>query len=114
MAGIDVQPTPYCIVMTTVSTMEQAAELARGVVEAALGACVQIDTVRSIYRWSGAVQDESECRLTIKTHRARYDALANYLATRHPYQLPEIICIDLGGGSGTYLHWIDEQVGMTL
>lgn len=103
------QETAYCIVLTTVADMEQALRLSRAIVDAGLGACVQIDAVRSIYRWNGAMQDEAECRLTIKTRAQRYDALARFIAGHHPYRLPEIIRIDLAGGSAAYLRWIAEQ-----
>lgn len=99
----------YCIVLTTVADIDQASLLARAIVEAGLGACVQIDSVRSIYRWEGRVCDEPECRLTIKTQSAHYDALARFIAERHPYQLPEIVRLDLTDGSAAYLQWIDEQ-----
>src|SRR5574337_1529634 len=99
----------YCLVMTTIADMDQAKALARAIVEAGLGACVQIDSVRSIYRWEGRLCDEPECRLTIKTQSARYDALARFIAERHPYQLPEIVRLDLTDGSAAYLRWIDEQ-----
>ncbi|MBS0317022.1 MAG: divalent-cation tolerance protein CutA [Proteobacteria bacterium] len=106
------QNTPYCIVTTTVADIDQASRLARAIVEAGLGACVQIDSVRSIYRWEGRVCDEPECRLTIKTREQRYDALARFIAERHPYQSPEIVRLDLTDGSAAYLRWIDEQTAV--
>lgn len=104
--------TPYCIVLTTVADMDQAQGLARAIVEAGLGACVQIDTVRSVYRWEGRLCDEPECRLTIKTRGAQYETLAQFIGERHPYQLPEILRLDLTDGSTAYLRWIDEQTGV--
>ncbi len=103
--------TTYCVVTTTVADMDQASQLAREIVEADLGACVQIDSVRSVYRWEGRVCDQPECRLTIKTRSALYDALAKFIAERHPYQLPEIVGRDLSDGSAAYLRWIAEQTG---
>ncbi|WHZ12808.1 MAG: hypothetical protein OJF60_003249 [Burkholderiaceae bacterium] len=101
--------TPYCLVLTTVAGMDQAQDLARAIVEAGLGACVQIDAVRSIYRWEGRLCDEPECRLTIKTRSAQYEALARFIAEHHPYQLPEIVRLDLTDGSAAYLRWIAGQ-----
>lgn len=99
----------YCIVTTTVADMAQAEGLARGIVGAGLGACVQIDVIRSVHRWEGRLCDEPECRLSIKTRHARYDALAAWLAAHHPYELPEIVSVALTDGSADYLRWIDEQ-----
>lgn len=39
----------YCIVLTTTASQQQAETLARQIVQARLGACVQIQSVRSFY-----------------------------------------------------------------
>jgi periplasmic divalent cation tolerance protein len=49
----------YCAVLTTTATAAEAESLARGIVEAQLGACVQIQAIQSIYRWQGALCNES-------------------------------------------------------
>lgn len=100
--------TPYCIVLTTVSSEEQAQALARQIVEARLGACVQIDRIRSIYRWDHQLCSEPECRLMIKTRKDRFSALARFIRTHHAYEVPEIVQIPVGAGSTDYLQWVDE------
>ena len=48
-------------VMTTVDSAEQAAALARGIVERRLAACAQIvGPIRSHYRWQGKVEEAEE------------------------------------------------------
>lgn len=106
-------PTPesnkaYCVVLTTTATSEEAESLARGLVEAGLGACVQIQAIRSIYRWQGALCNESEFRLTIKTRRAQFSALEHFIREHHSYETPEIVQIPITAGSAAYLQWIDE------
>ncbi|QDL38408.1 divalent-cation tolerance protein CutA [Rhodoferax sediminis] len=100
--------TPYCIVLTTVSGEVQAQALARQIVEARLGACVQIDRVQSVYRWEGQLCSEPECRLTIKTRKACFTALAQFIRAHHAYEVPEIVQIPVAAGSADYLRWIDE------
>jgi periplasmic divalent cation tolerance protein len=98
----------YCLVLTTVSTEQQAEALARRIVEAGLGACVQIEAIRSIYRWQGALCDEPEQRLSIKTRTARFRALESFIRAHHSYETPEIVQIPITAGSTAYLQWIDE------
>lgn len=100
--------TPYCIVLTTVPNQEQAQALARQIVEARLGACVQIDGIHSIYRWDGELCSEPECRLMIKTRKACFAALAQFIRAHHAYEVPEIVQIPVTAGSTDYLQWIDE------
>jgi periplasmic divalent cation tolerance protein len=98
------------MVFTTTDSAEHASSLARGIVEARLAACVHIEAIRSIYRWQGAVHDEPEWRLAIKTRASRYVELEQHIKTHHSYRTPEIVRIEIAGGSKEYLAWIDECV----
>lgn len=98
----------YCLVLTTVSTALQAETLARQIVETGLGACVQIEAIRSIYRWQGALCDEPEQRLSIKTRTARFEALERFIRAHHSYETPEIVQLPITAGSVAYLQWVDE------
>jgi periplasmic divalent cation tolerance protein len=103
------QETAYCLVLTTVSTAAQAESLARRIVEARLGACVQIDPLQSIYRWQGTVCNEPEYRLSIKTRHARLDELPRFIGEHHSYEPPEILQIPITAGSEKYLRWLGEE-----
>ncbi|MDB5931850.1 MAG: CutA1 divalent ion tolerance protein [Polaromonas sp.] len=48
----------HCIVLTTTATEAQADQLARQIVEARLGACVQVQPLKSFYRWNSEVRIE--------------------------------------------------------
>ena len=99
------------VVLSTLPTADKAAEIARALVEEQLAACVNIvPAVRSIYRWQGATQDDSEALAIIKTTRDRYAALARRVLELHPYELPELIALPLEGGHPAYLAWIAGSV----
>jgi periplasmic divalent cation tolerance protein len=98
----------YCVVLTTTATSAEAKKLARGIVEARMGACVQIQAIQSIYRWEGALCNESEFRLSIKTRQAQFAALEHYIRAHHSYETPEIVQLAITAGSVAYLQWIDE------
>ena len=102
------QATPCCIVLTTTANEAQAETLARQIVEARLGACVQIQPVKSFYRWKDALCAEAEWQLSIKTPQARFEALAQFISAHHAYETPEIVQIPVSAGSGDYLRWVDE------
>lgn len=99
----------YCIVLTTTASEAEADALARQIVEARLGACVQILPVKSIYRWKGGLCAESEWQLSIKTRQARFEALAQFITARHAYETPEIVRVPIADGSAAYLRWVDEE-----
>ena len=101
--------TSYCLVLTTMTSEAQADALARRIVEARLGACVQILPVKSIYRWKGALSVELEWQLLIKTRQARFEALAQFITKHHAYETPEIVQIAIAAGSAAYLRWVDDE-----
>jgi periplasmic divalent cation tolerance protein len=99
------------VVLCTVPDEPTAERLARGIVEARLAACVNVlGGVRSFYRWKGAIQDDRELQLVIKTRRARFEALATWLAREHPYEVPEVLALPVVVGASSYLRWLCEQV----
>jgi len=105
-------PSDALVVLCTVPDEPTAERLARGLVEGRLAACVNVlGGVRSFYRWKGALQDDRELQLVIKTRRARFDALATWLAREHPYEVPEVLALPVDVGTSSYLRWLHHQVG---
>jgi periplasmic divalent cation tolerance protein len=99
------------VVLSTFPDAEKAAQVARMLIDERLAACVNlVATVRSIYRWQGAIQDDAEALAIIKTTADRYAALAARLAELHPYDVPEIIAVPLADGHPPYLAWLAGQV----
>lgn len=98
------------IVLTTVGSREIALTIGRTVVDQRLAACVNIvDRIQSIYRWQGAVHDESEVLLIIKTVAGQVDALRERLHELHPYEVPEFVVIAPEALSERYLAWLIEE-----
>lgn len=99
-----------CVVLTTVGSESDAEALARSIVEARLAACVQVvGPIRSVYRWQGQVCAEQEWRCEAKTTAERVDALIAFIAAGHPYELPEIVVVELAAGSPAYLDWLAAE-----
>jgi len=95
------------LLLSTFPSPEKAAEIARLLVDERLCACVNlVPGVRSVYRWEGAVTEDTETLALIKTTASRYDALARRLVALHPYDVPELIALPLVGGHAPYLAWL--------
>ena len=87
-----------------------AERIARLLVEERLAACVnRVAGVASTYRWQGAIHDETEVLLLIKTTRERFDALRKRLLELHPYELPELVALDIADGYAPYLDWVGSE-----
>jgi periplasmic divalent cation tolerance protein len=100
----------FLVVQTTTDSRAEAVELARGAVEARLAACAQVSgPVASTFWWEGAVERGEEWLLTLKLPASGYQALADFLASSHSYDEPEIVATPIVAGSETYLSWIEEE-----
>ena len=99
------------VCLCTAPSAEVGTELARGLVEAKLAACVNIvPGVRSIYRWQGEIQDDAELLLIIKTSRERFEAMRDWLIEAHPYDVPEVLALPVEAGADAYLAWVLESL----
>ncbi|AKQ65098.1 Periplasmic divalent cation tolerance protein cutA [Myxococcus hansupus] len=99
--------TDAIIVLVTAPSTDKAAELARALVEEQLAACGNlVPGVRSIYRWEGHVQDEAEVLLILKTRAALFEPLRARIVELHPYDVPEVLRLDVADGHAPYLSWI--------
>lgn len=104
----------FIIVWTTLPHDADAARLARALIGDRLAACVTTQApVRSVYRWNGSVKEDQEQLLTIKTTRARQQALWQRLRELHPYEVPEFVVTPVVDGSRDYLDWIRNATAST-
>ena len=106
--------TDAILVLVTAPSADKAAELARTLVEEQLAACGNVlPGVRSIYRWEGKVHDEPEALLILKTRAALFEPLRERIVSLHPYQVPEVLRLDVAAGHLPYLEWIGANVRPT-
>ena len=109
---MDASGIEVVLALTTAPDETTAARLAQALVERRLAACVNVvPGIRSTYRWKGEVQREDELLLLIKTTRAGIAPLKAALAEIHPYELPELVVMDVADGSPAYLEWVAANVG---
>lgn len=88
-----------------------AKELARGIVEKKLAACVNIiPQIMSVYEWQGKIEEDNEVLLMIKTRSSKVSALAEYVRSNHPYEVAEVISLPIDQGNPPYLKWISDTV----
>jgi periplasmic divalent cation tolerance protein len=98
------------LALSTFPDEETARGIVRQLVESNLVACGNIiPQVESIYRWQGKVESSREAIAFFKLPSARYQAFEQRLRALHPYDLPEIICVNVSHGLPEYLRWVAES-----
>ena len=101
------------LVLSTCPDAETAARIGHALVEERLAACVnRLPGVASTYRWQGEIVDDAEVLLLIKTTSERFEALRARLVELHPYDVPEVIALDIDDGNAPYLDWILQETAL--
>ena len=101
--------TDYVSVYATFATLEQARTIAQQVIEQSLAACVNIlPPIQSIYRWGGAVQNDTEYAFIAKTTAQLAGQLREKIVQLHSYEVPCVVVWPIAAGHAPYLDWISQ------
>lgn len=101
------RPVDYLLIFSTFPDAGQAREIARVLVSERLAACGSVlPGVTSIYVWQGEQTESEETLVLFKTRRKLYPAFEARLQALHPYEVPEIVAVELAAGLPAYLRWV--------
>jgi periplasmic divalent cation tolerance protein len=104
----------FVIAFSTFPEAEIAGKIAHELVENAIVACANIvPSVESIYFWKEKVETSAEVLAIFKMAAARYSEFESRLRKLHPYDVPEIVRLNVAGGNPDYLRWIEESCSRT-
>lgn len=99
-----------CEVIITADGADWLAEFTRKLVEERLAACGHtIGSIRSIYRWDDAVQDDTEARVALHTRLSLVAAITAQADAEHPYDVPCVIALPIQAGNPAYLAWVRAE-----
>jgi periplasmic divalent cation tolerance protein len=101
-------PTDAVVILST-APPDEAAGIARALLEERLAGCVQLAGIRSLYRWQDRIADEPEELMLIKTRRPLVEAAIARIRELHSYEIPEAIVIPVEAGSTDYLSWLTGE-----
>ena len=92
------------VILCTTNSIESAKNIANVLVRDCNEACVNIiPRVVSIYKWNDKVITDEEYLMVIKTKKKLFSTVEEKIKHLHPYETPEIISINIRGGSREYL-----------
>jgi periplasmic divalent cation tolerance protein len=99
------------LVLSTFANEEDAARVVKALVGERLIACGNLlPGARSLYRWQGAIADEREVVVLMKTRKQDWTALLSRLHELHPYETPECIAVRIAAGAPKYMAWLDAAL----
>jgi periplasmic divalent cation tolerance protein len=102
--------TDICEVVVTAESIDWLTDFTRRLVTDRLAACGQhITTIRSIYRWQGAVEDDTEARVALHTRVSLVPRIVERAAAEHPYDVPCVIAMPVVAGNPNYVQWVLDE-----
>ena len=102
----------YIIVLSTVPDKETGEKIANKLVEQKIAACVNIvPEIISTFLWKGNVDKITEALLIIKTRKDLYGEVERIIKENHPYEIPEVLAIEITSGYTKYFEWMDQEMG---
>jgi len=101
---------PLRLVLTALPDGPEADRIVAEALEARLAVCAQRWPVRSAYWWKGRIEEATERVVLFKTAPKRVGALFRFLADRHPYEVPEILEVDVARVGGPYLEYVARTI----
>ncbi|AXK87548.1 divalent-cation tolerance protein CutA [Nocardia farcinica] len=94
-------------VSVTAESAEWLAEFTRGLVRDRLAACGNIVSgVRSIYRWEGALCDDTEALVVLHTRRSLVPAILDRARAEHPATTPQVLAVPVVEAHPGYRQWV--------
>lgn len=102
------------LLYTTWPDAESAESAAEALLAEGLIACANIlGEARSVFRWKGEVQRETETIALFKTSAAKAERTAARIADLHPYDEPAVLnlSVDPSGSAPAFLAWIAAETG---
>lgn len=106
----DAPETSVCIALVTAPDAQTAEALGRTVVDEGLAACANVvPGITSVYRWQGELRRDPEALIVLKTTDERAGELTRRVVALHPYDVPEVLVVEVTGGHAPYLGWVREE-----
>jgi periplasmic divalent cation tolerance protein len=100
----------FRLLYITTAKVEEARRIGKALVDARLAACANIvPGLESIYRWQGAVVEDKEILLILKTRAELVENAIAKVKELHSYTCPCIVALPILTGNPAYLDWLGAE-----
>ncbi len=100
--------------LVTTSSKQEAENIAQKLLEHKLIACANIvGPVSSHFHWSGKIERAEEYLILMKSRSDLLGEISKAVDELHSYDVPEVLCLPVVGGSEGYLGWLEATLRQT-
>ena len=99
----------YIVVKTTFESHEEAARMARMLLDNRLIASAQLGQLNVFYTWNEEFCNENEIELSCITRGVLYNKVAEYIKQHHSYECCQLVCLPIIETTNEFGEWINAQ-----
>ncbi|HIP66652.1 MAG TPA: divalent-cation tolerance protein CutA [Candidatus Nanopusillus sp.] len=100
------------IIVLVTAPKGKGEELSKRVLEKRLATYVSISTIKSMYWKENNTIYEEEDLLIIKTRKAIFDNLSDFIKKIYLYKIPKIVAINIIDANVEYLSWVESETSL--
>ena len=98
------------LISVTAASRDEAVGIGQAVVASRLAACANVlAPMTSIYWWDGAVNQNDEVPLILKTQDTLVEQVIEKVKALHSYDCPCVVAVPITGGNPAFLEWIEAE-----
>tara|TARA_Y100000816_G_scaffold956_1_gene530 strand:+ start:386 stop:664 length:279 start_codon:yes stop_codon:yes gene_type:complete len=91
--------------------MKAARDMANKLLTKKYSPCINIfSNNESIYVWNSDIETTNEYILFIKSVKSKFKDIEKLILAMHPYEIPEILAIDINHINMKYLEWMLDYI----
>tara|TARA_B100000003_G_scaffold109169_1_gene97709 strand:+ start:197 stop:520 length:324 start_codon:yes stop_codon:yes gene_type:complete len=99
------------LVCTSVNDIKAARDIANKLLTKKYSPCINIlSNNESIYVWNNNIENTNEYILLIKSDKSKFKNIEKLILAMHPYEIPEILAIDINHINMKYLKWMLDYI----
>ena len=99
------------LVCTSVNDIKVARDIANTLLTKKYSPCINIvSNNESIYVWNNDIETTNEYILFIKSVKSKFKNIEKLILAMHPYEIPEILAIDINHINMKYLKWMLDYI----
>ena len=99
------------LVCTSVNDIKAARNIANELLTKKYSPCINIlSNNESIYVWNNDIETTNEYILFIKSVKSKFKNIEKLILAIHPYEIPEILAIDINHINMKYLKWMLDYI----
>lgn len=96
------------LIYSTFPNVKEAKRIVESLVRERLAACCNVFPIEAIYSWQGKIAKDKEVAAIIKSKKANFKKVEQFILKHHPYDNPCILEISVGRVTKKYLQWLNK------